>query len=301
MIKEAFTKSAEQVLSPYKLHFEEKMARAFDQFEPKNGLQEAIVYALSGNGKRFRPALVYMIAEALNNKIDVTPSALAVEYFHTASLVADDLPCMDNDDMRRGRATTHKIYGEAVALLASYAMIAAGFEQIALNGDEMKKAGGTIAEKSSEVAQAAVVLAAKSMGSQGLIGGQYFDLFPKGNDLENVLEVIELKTVTLFDLPFTLGWLFGGGERSKLENVHRAALHFGVAFQILDDLDDMEKDRLHGSQANYANRFGKEQAALEVQKHVELFQETMKALKIHSQPLSFLAQGLNSLSKAFMM
>jgi geranylgeranyl diphosphate synthase, type II len=239
-----------------------------------------------------------MIADALNHGIDVTPAALAVEYFHTASLVADDLPCMDNDDMRRGRATTHKVYGEATTLLASYAMISAGFELIAANGDEMKKAGGQFADKAYETTQMAVMQAAKQMGSLGLIGGQYFDLFPKGHDLKDLLEVVEMKTVSLFDLSLTLGWLFGGGDREKLEHVHRAALHFGIAFQILDDLDDMEKDRLHGSMANYANRFGKEQAVSAVQEQIQLFQESMSELKVDCQPLSLLAQGLQALSTA---
>ena len=89
-------------------------------------LREACEYALTNGGKRFRPILLMMTAKAANGSVDVGYAALAVELFHTASLVADDLPCMDNDDMRRDKPSLHKVYGEGVALLVTYALIAAG-------------------------------------------------------------------------------------------------------------------------------------------------------------------------------
>ena len=171
--KEVFSEQAKLVLQPYKMRFEEEMHKAFSQFGPQNGVREAMEYALKGDGKRFRPALVYMVADGLKNGCNATPAALAVEYFHTSSLIADDLPCMDDDDFRRGRATTHKVYGESVALLASYALIAAGFEQIAKNEVD-----------DAQVTRLAVLQASKTMGASGLIGGQFYDLFPKNLDKE---------------------------------------------------------------------------------------------------------------------
>lgn len=286
MLKETFSQSASDVLLPYKERFEKELAKAFEQFSPQNGVKEAMVYALSGSGKRFRPALVYMVADALGRGIDVTPSALAVEYFHTSSLLADDLPCMDNDDFRRGRLTTHKVYGEAIALLASYGLIAAGFENIALNGNVLPSPQG------SEVAKVAILEASKQMGNPGLIGGQFFDLYPKNFGQEHLIEITKMKTVALFDLSMSLGWLFGGGDIKKLDAIHSAAFHFGVAFQLLDDIDDMPKDAASGRMSNFANQFGQEVAIELIREHVTQFHRLMHELKLSHCPLSHLAQGL---------
>lgn len=286
--KELFSEQAKKILQPYKEQFDEEMQRAFVQFGPENRVKEAMEYALMGSGKRFRPALVYMVANGLKKTSNVTPAALAVEYFHTASLVADDLPCMDNDDFRRGRPTTHKVYGESIALLASYGLIAAGFEQIAKNP-----------ASDAEVNRLGVLQASKTMGILGLIGGQYYDLFPINLEAQEILKVIDMKTCALFDLSMSLGWLFGGGDRSKLELVHQAAYHFGVAFQVLDDLDDREKDAEAKRVVNYANRFGTKAAVDLVQKSVEQFQGYLEQLGLSSTSLNQLGAGLKTLSNAF--
>ncbi len=242
-------------------------------------------YALKGDGKRFRPALVYMVADGLKTGRNVTPAALAVEFFHTSSLIADDLPCMDNDDFRRGRATTHKVYGESVALLASYALIASGFEEIARNEVE-----------DAEVSRLAVLQASKTMGAPGLIGGQYYDLFPKNLDKEMLVKTLEMKTCALFDLCMSLGWLFGGGKLSLLDELHKAAYHFGLAFQILDDLDDSQKDLDANRPVNFANRFGVKEAVEAVSFHCQAFQECLVKLGLHETPLQGLCAGLEALA-----
>jgi len=285
--KEAFSQHAKMILEPYKLRADLEMQKAFSQFGPENQVKEAMVYALMGEAKRFRPALVYMVAEALQKNSDVTPAALSVEYFHTASLIADDLPCMDNDDYRRGRLTTHKVYSENVALLASYALIAAGFEQIAKN-----------VVQDAEVSRLAVLLAAKTMGALGLIGGQCYDLFPGALDRKEIVKIIDMKTGALFDLSFSLGWLFGGGDLQKLDLVHKAAYHFGIAFQVLDDLDDQEKDAARGA-VNYANQFGVKEAVQYVQDEVAQFLALLNQLGLAQSPLTALAKGLHQLSKAY--
>jgi geranylgeranyl diphosphate synthase type II len=286
--KQVFSEQAKLILEPYKNRFEEEMQEAFSQFGKQNTVREAMEYALKGNGKRFRPALVYMVADGLNTGCNVTPAALAVEYFHTSSLIADDLPCMDNDDFRRGRATTHKVYGESVALLASYALIASGFEQIAKNETQ-----------DPEVSRLAVLQASRTMGVQGLIGGQFYDLFPKNLDKEKLLMILDMKTCALFDLCMTLGWLFGGGKLELLDVVHEAAYHFGMAFQILDDLDDSKKDAEANREVNFANRFGVKEAVDAVQESCKAFQVSLERLGLQDTPLSGLCAGLGALSKSF--
>ena len=118
---------------------EQEIARSILCFGEKTKLRDACEYALTNGGKRFRPLIVILIAEALGNGLNVFEAALSVEFFHTASLVADDLPCMDNDDERRDKPSLHKVYGEAIALLASYALITAAFEKIYSNVSVMRE------------------------------------------------------------------------------------------------------------------------------------------------------------------
>ncbi len=290
--KAFFSEAIFHALLPYKKRIEPALVRAIEKFGEKNNLRDACEYALQSGGKRFRPALVLMVADALNvnnkEKADVIDAALAVEFFHTASLIADDLPCMDNDDLRRGRPTVHKVYGEAVALLASFSLIASGFEHIAINS-----------EKRKEVCQIATLHASRLNGTPGLIGGQYIDLFPPHLDREKLYEVIERKTVCLFELSFLLGWIFAGGDLQMLPEVKNASFHFGSAFQILDDLDDMEKDAQADRKANFANLFGKSEAVKVVQEHTEKFKNSLKVLGLTSEPLDNLAQGMSILTAAF--
>jgi geranylgeranyl diphosphate synthase type II len=286
--KTAFSEQAKIILLPYKVRFEEEMHAAFNEFGPENSVREAMEYALKGDGKRFRPALVYMVADGLKNGGNVTPAALAVEYFHTSSLIADDLPCMDNDDFRRGRATTHKVYGESTALLASYALIAEGFMEIAKNE-----------AKEPEVCRLAVMQASKTMGAKGLIGGQYYDLFPTNLDRQKLTMILDMKTCALFDLCMTLGWLFGGGKLDLLPEVHKAAHHFGMAFQILDDLDDSKKDAEANRPVNFANQFGVQEAIDTVQTSCRAFHESLERLGLANTPLKDLCNGLSALCKSF--
>lgn len=296
-----FVLSVQETLAPYRLRFEEMLRRAISDLGPENQLKSACAYALETPGKRFRPALVYMIADALGNHLPVDGAALAVEYFHTASLIGDDLPCMDNDDMRRGRPTTHKAYGESTALLASYALIAAGFEAIVCNGDALRSVSTPFAKECDRLSALAVLHASREMGISGLIGGQFLDLFPTGFSREGVEEVIRKKTVSLFDLSFVLGWLFGGGEIARVAEVQRTACFFGKAFQILDDLDDAEKDAQNGRQVNFANCFGVEGAVGVIRECVQSFHAGLQSLGLCSlglcsSPLAALADGLQELA-----
>lgn len=202
-------------------------------FGPKTQLRDAIEYALRNGGKRFRPMIISWVARALGNGLDITDCALAVEYFHTASLIADDLPCMDDDATRRDQPAVHKVFGESIALLATYALIAAGYDRLRLNGERQGR---------PELIPLALENATLNTGILGATGGQFGDLFPGELTEAFILDVIDKKTGTLFELSFVLGWLFGGGDLQELEKVKKAAKCFGRAFQISDDFLDLAQD-----------------------------------------------------------
>lgn len=241
--------------------------------DPTSPLSQACYYALASGGKRFRPAIVYMVAEAVGKKTSIgdaiDSAALAVEMFHTASLIADDLPCMDNDDFRRGRPSVHKAYGEGVALLASYALIAEGYAMIG----KASRAG-----QDADALRLAIENASYNTGAEGAAGGQLMDLFPPDLKPETILAILNKKTVTLFEVAFVLGWLFAGGETSRLDEVKAAAYHFGMAFQIADDLDDLKQDAERAGAANIA-------AVLGVSKTKELFIAETSAFKLSLKQL----------------
>jgi len=286
LMKEKFLKHLTTTLAPYKDRIELAITKTVETLDAKNQVRDACEYSLKGGGKRFRPAIVYIVAEALGSQHDVSGPAVAVEFFHTASLIADDLPCMDNDDTRRGRPTLHKVYGEAVSLLASLALIAAGFEIISKN--ELKP-----------LAAGACEHAARLNGIRYLIGGQYLDLVPSSLDRETIYEIITKKTVSLFELSFLLGWIFGGGEAEKIPKIQELSFHFGAAFQILDDIDDMKKDALAGRKVNFANLFGKGEAIRAVYQHLEHFARSLQELGIFSKPLQELSGSLRIFASGF--
>ncbi len=202
---------------------EQEIAKSILSFGEKTKLRDACEYALTTGGKRFRPLIVILIAEALGHGLNVYESALAVEYFHTASLIADDLPCMDTDDERRDKPSLHKVYGEAIALLASYAMITGAFEKIHSNAMVMRDGRAPFCEFGDRACALALESATHCSGIIGATGGQFLDLFPPNQNLDTVKQVIYQKTVTLFEVSFVLGWLFGGGEIERLDKVKKAA------------------------------------------------------------------------------
>lgn len=280
------------ILEPYKQQVEQKLKESVDQLGPKNSLRDACEYALLTGGKRFRPALVLMIAKALGYQVDVSHAAMGIEFFHTASLIADDLPCMDNDDERRNQPTTHRIYGESAALLATYALISAGYACLAKNAHVIKQSAHPFAYQSDHLCVLALENATYNTGLSGATGGQFLDLIPPDLSLSVVQEVIKKKTVTLFEISFVLGWLFGGGNVNQLELVKKSAAHFGYAFQIADDLDDMAQDLGHQHSLNIANILGKERAKSMFHEEIQQFNQTLEELKLAQGDLQVLARLL---------
>lgn len=279
-------------LKPYKQRIETAIAANIQLMGKKNILRDACEYALLNDGKRFRPALVYMIAEALGHKVDVTQAALAIEYFHTASLIADDLPCMDDDDERRNRPSLHKAYNEATALLSSYALIAAGYECLAKNAEEIKRASVSFAGLSDRICVLALENATYNTGLLGATGGQFLDVFPPDLSLATLREVIHKKTVSLFEISFVFGWLFGGGKIESLDIVKKAASHFGMAFQIADDIGDMEQDIVNNRKVNMANVCGKAEAIKMFHQELDGFDQKIKKLGLEKTSLLEISHSL---------
>ena len=250
-------------------------------------LAQACMYSLSGGGKRIRPILTLMIADAIGD-LDAMPSALGAEFFHTASLIADDLPCMDNDGLRRGKAALHVAFDETTAILASYTLIASGYGSIYENGNVLRKNPHF---SSSADKRAMECLRAATECAKNATEGQYFDLYPPSLDFGTICDVIYKKTVTLFEISFLFGWLFGGGDLARVALLKKCAYHFGMAFQVADDLEDGDQDSGDPG-VNMASVLGKEQAILFFDKEMELLESRLKELRLWTQPFQEIYENL---------
>lgn len=198
-------------------------------------IHEAMRYSLLAGGKRVRPALCLAACELVGgDESNAMPAACAVEMIHTMSLIHDDLPCMDNDDLRRGKPTNHKVFGEDVAVLAGDSLLAFAFEHIAT---------ATSGVSSSRIV-AAVGELAKSIGAEGLVAGQVVDISSTGQSdvgLEQ-LEFIHIhKTAALLEAAVVLGALLGGGSDEEVEKLRKYARQVGLLFQVVDDILDVTK------------------------------------------------------------
>jgi geranylgeranyl diphosphate synthase, type II len=284
----------QQILSPYQTEIESKLQEAISVLGNKTPLRDACEYALMNGGKRFRPFLVLLIAKALDTTIDIIPAALAVEFFHTSSLIADDLPCMDDDDLRRNKPSLHKVYGESTALLASYALIAAGYELLAKNAAILRNSNAPHRSLSDHICVLALENSTYNTGLWGATGGQFYDINPPDLNVDTIKNILRMKTVSLFEISFVIGWLYGGGDLSKIERLKKAAYHFGMAFQIADDFGDVEQDARNGRLVNLVAVMGNEKTYELFQEELSHFEFIMQELKIDSPELCQLCDLLRS-------
>ena len=197
-------------------------------------MAEAMNYSMTAGGKRLRPMLMQETYRLFGGEgKEIEPFMAAMEMIHTYSLVHDDLPAMDNDEYRRGRKTTHIVYGEAMGILAGDALLNYAFETAV-------KAFEIAPEKSLLIGKALKILAEKA-GISGMIGGQVVDVASCGVGLdEGMLNFIyELKTGALIESSMMIGALLAGAEDAELEKVQKIASDVGIAFQIQDDILDV--------------------------------------------------------------
>lgn len=200
---------------------------------PRGELIEAMRYACLGGGKRLRPFLLVHSASLFDvpPQVAMRPAAV-IEMLHTYSLVHDDLPAMDDSDLRRGRATVHKVYNDATAILVGDGLLTLAFEILAHSDTHPAPA-----------VRADLVLAlAKAAGEAGMVGGQMIDLSPEREtlDLEGIIELQSLKTGALIQFSCAAGGILGGAGPSERAALEAYARDIGLAFQIVDDLLDIE-------------------------------------------------------------
>ena len=214
---------------------EERLA----EFFPGDGLQEAMRYSLMAGGKRIRPILALKFCEAAGgDPEDALDFGCGVEMLHTYSLIHDDLPCMDNDDLRRGKPTCHKVYGECIATLAGDALQAAAFETV------LFARGLWIGDAKSIPALAAGVLAT-SVGEKGMCGGQYLDVTRSESDrtVQELTDINGKKTSALLRAACMMGVLaasaHGRVDNNCMDAAKDYAAYLGLAFQIRDDMLDV--------------------------------------------------------------
>jgi geranylgeranyl diphosphate synthase type II len=198
--------------------------------EPQKTLFDAMRYSLLAGGKRLRPVFVFDFCRMCGGDWEkAVHFAAAVEMIHTYSLIHDDLPCMDNDDYRRGKLTNHKVYGEAIAILAGDGLLTSAFHTI------------TKADLSAETRIRAVAVLAHCAGELGMVGGQVLDMQSEQRQCtrQEVLDIQSRKTGALIKAACVLGVLAADGDREEIAAAEEFAEHLGLAFQIRDDMLDV--------------------------------------------------------------
>ena len=215
---------------------ENYLRQCFAGRESRADLYDAMLYSLLAGGKRLRPVLALETCRMCGGDVNTAlPFACAVEMIHTYSLIHDDLPCMDDDDLRRGRPTNHKVYGEATAVLAGDALLTAAFETIAEHGTSL----------GADKALAASACLGRAAGARGMVGGQALDMAGEGHSLSlsEVEELQRLKTGALISAAAEIGCIVAGGGAQERAAVRRYAELLGLAFQIRDDMLDVCGDQ----------------------------------------------------------
>lgn len=263
-------------------------------------LADAMRYSLEVGGKRLRPSLLLASCEFAGGSIEeALPYALALEYIHTYSLIHDDLPAMDNDDLRRGKPTNHKVYGEAMAILAGDGLLSTAAEIV--TGTPLEYCCDP--EKMTGHVKAAHEIMSRA-GASGMIAGQTADI--KGEKLVPTAELIRFielhKTADLLTAPVRAGLMIAGSDEDTLEKFTLYARDIGVAFQILDDILDIEGDQAllgktlgkdaEQGKCNYAYVHGLDAAKEELHR---LTAEAKDALAAYGDDASFFTALADSL------
>jgi len=223
----------EQMTSQYRAYIEKYLTDWYARFhdEPQKQLFEAMEYSLLAGGKRLRPIFAFDFCRMCGKHWgNAAPFAAAIEMIHTYSLIHDDLPCMDNDDFRRGRPTNHKVFGEAMAVLAGDALLT----------DAFAVASTAELPNPMDIGFAMSVLS-ECAGSLGMVGGQALDIMSEHRECteDEVLAIQSRKTGGLIRAACVLGTIAGGGNQEQIQAASQFAGALGLAFQIRDDMLDV--------------------------------------------------------------
>ena len=220
-------------IAQYRAAIEEFLQGKFCEDLPQKRLFDAMRYSLLAGGKRIRPVLTLEFCRICGGDWrSALPFACALEMIHTYSLIHDDLPCMDNDDYRRGRLTNHKVFGEALAVLAGDGLLTAAFETAAS------------AATDPAVTVKAIRILAEQAGELGMVGGQVLDMDAEGQELteQGIYDIQCRKTGALIQAACQIGVVAAGGTQQQLDAAKTYAQNLGLAFQIRDDMLDVVGD-----------------------------------------------------------
>ena len=276
----------------------ERIEAALDRLLPgadafPQTLHQSIRYSALAPGKRLRPTLTLAAAEALGVEGDaVMPTACALECIHVFSLIHDDLPCMDNDDYRRGRLTNHKVYGDAIALLAGDALLALAFQWIAENAETVP----------ADRVLPTLKLVAEASGAGGMVGGQVADMESQGKDFsaETLRYIHANKTGALLTASVLAGAILAGGSAAQIAALRAYGEHIGLAFQIADDILDItgDQDKLgkpigsdeERDKATYPKLYGLDESRRRAHAEVDAALQTLTAFDAKAEPLRAIAR-----------
>lgn len=278
---------------------QKKIEQTLTRYLPKettkpSTIHKAMRYSLFAGGKRLRPILCLAANEAIGGKLEnAIPLACAVECIHTYSLIHDDLPCMDDDDLRRGKPTSHKVFGEGMAVLAGDALLTIAFELAAKS-------------KGSSRYSAADILAelAHASGSLGLIAGQVADLEGEGKKIDpnELLYIHEHKTAALIASSIKLGAMSANATPDQLKRLTRFGKNLGLAFQVIDDILDITQTSeklgksagkdLTAQKATYPALLGLEKAKAEAARLTKLAMNELKFFGKKAEALEAISRFL---------
>jgi geranylgeranyl diphosphate synthase, type II len=294
-------KSTSFNLKGYLVAQQELVEAALDRSLPliyPEQIYEAMRYSLLAGGKRLRPILCLATCELAGGTVAMAmPTACALEMIHTMSLIHDDLPAMDNDDYRRGQLTNHKVFGEAVAILAGDGLLAYAFEHI------VEETVNVPADRLIKV----VARLGRAVGAAGLVGGQVVDLDcegAKGITLETLNFIHTHKTAALLETSVVSGAILAGAPEADIQRLSRYAQAIGLAFQIVDDILDITataeelgktagKD-VNAQKATYPSFWGIEESQRQAQQLIDQAKAEVASFGDSAQPLMALAEYITA-------
>ncbi|MFD3447796.1 polyprenyl synthetase family protein [Microbacteriaceae bacterium 4G12] len=279
---DAFTKECKQLIDC-------EVVQCASNLECPSVLQEAMTYSLKAGGKRIRPMLLFATLHAFQkDKAMGVPAACALEMIHTYSLIHDDLPCMDDDDLRRGQPTNHKVFGEAMATLAGDGLLTYAFQVLAEN-------------RHPEVTEAMnlrlVMELAKAAGPEGMVAGQVADMEAEGKvlTLEQLEYIHQRKTGRLLEFSVLAGAILAGASQWQTEKLMEFARNLGLAFQIRDDILDVEGTEeeigkpvgsdVHNEKSTYTTLFSMDDAKRILEETAFAAKQSIASLQLNDEYL----------------
>lgn len=261
----------EEYLEKQKNLVDSKLHHYLEETRQTSILFASLSYSIFTGGKRIRPILLSSVYESIHGSSDESCllAGCALEFIHTYSLIHDDLPSMDNSDTRRGKPSTHKLYGEDVALLAGDALLTEAFHLLAGQEASMLLSSDTRCSLINELS--------KLSGIAGMVEGQAFEVMQETQNMnqETLHYIIDHKTGALFDASFRMGGIISHLSNEDQDMLGNTGRLFGFAFQLADDLHDYETDK---QDINYVNLMGKEETIKLIDKTMELCLSNLRSL-----------------------